>query len=79
MSAIVDLSQVFTLLKVLKDLSTVHVVTGSVRAIKIAFDIAGKYSASFSRSNIPSRLLTWDPNFCLTTSHTKFFDSASKF
>ena len=78
LSAIVDLSQVLTLLKVLKDLSTVHVVTGSVKAIKMALDIAGKYSASFSKSNIPSVILNWQ--FKLLFDHMSYqvFDSASK-
>ena len=47
-SDIVDGSQVFTLRKVLNDLSAVQVVTGRVRAIQIAWRTAGNKSACLS-------------------------------
>jgi len=49
-SFIVDLSQVFTLRRVLKERSMVHVVAGRARAMRIAWAIAGN-SAMSSRSS----------------------------
>ena len=61
-SDIVDLSQVFTLFFVLKDLSTVHVVTGNVNAINMAWRIEGNSSVSFNKLSSPSGVVDFSCN-----------------
>ena len=55
-SLIVDLNQFFTLRSVLKYLSTVHDVAGSVNAMRIALRTTGNIVVCFTSSIIPREL-----------------------
>ena len=74
-SVIVERSNVLTLLKVLNDLSTVHVDTGRAIAVQIALHTAGNSIASLNMS-MKSNWFTWNPLLLHTWYHV--FASSTK-
>ena len=74
-SVIVERSHVLTLLKVLNDLSTVHVDTGRAIAVHIALRTAGNSTASLNMSMKPN-WFTWNPLLLHTWYHV--FASSTK-